>query len=84
MYSRHGKRVVGHGGCLGATLSLFPEDDLVVLLATTPEDAAWGSCNHTEPWGGAISYASFKIIDAFTVSWLWYYLQTDHHHGNIW
>ena len=43
MYSRHGKRVVGHGGCLGATLNLFPDDDLVVLVATTPEDAAWGN-----------------------------------------
>lgn len=66
MYSRHGKRVVGHGGCLGATLNLFPDDNLVVLLATTPEDAAWGSCDHTAPWAGAMYAASIQIIGAFT------------------
>lgn len=66
MYSRHGKRVVGHGGCLGATLNLFPDDDLVVLVATTPEDAAWGTCDHTAPWAGAMYTASIQIIGAFT------------------
>ena len=82
MYSRHGKRVVGHGGCLGATLNLFPDDDLVVLVATTPEDAAWGTCDHTAPWAGAMYTASIQIIGAFTVSWLWYCLETDHNQGN--
>ena len=46
-----------------------PEDDLVLAMALSPEDAAWSTCLVTQHWGPLIDNTMNTISEAFTVPW---------------
>jgi len=66
IYSRDGRRVAGHGGCLGASFDILLDDNLVTLFAFTPEDAAWKTCDLTENWAGLLWPTMSGMYSAFT------------------
>lgn len=65
-YLVNGQRAAGHFGCLAASLEVLPHEDLVLVLAHSPEDASWSSCLATQHFLPLVAETQRKISEAFT------------------
>ena len=75
--SQYGRRVVSHGGCLGANFEVWPDDNFIMVLAFFPEDTSLvKSCDSTANFMPLLSTTRWKMSNAFTVPWLILWLQT--------
>ncbi|CAE7794290.1 pyrBI [Symbiodinium sp. CCMP2456] len=66
IYSFDGRRAAGHGGCLGASFDVLLDDNLVMVLAFTPEDASWKTCDLTDHFAVLLWPTVYSMYSTFT------------------
>jgi len=70
---QNGRRVVSHGGCLGAFFEVWPDDNFIMVIAFFPEDTAMvKSCDNTAHFATLLGTTRWKMSNAFTVPCLAY------------